>query len=158
MLAAFTRSTPGALIEEKTYSIAWHYRQCDPGLANRRAAEISEALEAKATEAGLQLLDGDKVLELRNPAFNKGRSARKVVAAGKYDFILAIGDDTTDEDMFAALPTGAVTIKVGTHVTAASYFVSNYKEVRALLEGQLASGEKAIQSSDIGLQIVGKAS
>lgn len=134
VLGAFTRSTPGALIEEKSYSIAWHYRQCEPGLANRRVAEITEALQGLAAQNGLQLLSGDKVLEFRNPAINKGRAASRAMAAYKYDFIMAIGDDTTDEDMFAALPGGAVTIKVGTHVTAASYFVSNYKEVRTLLQ------------------------
>lgn len=150
ILEAFARATPGALIEEKTYSVAWHYRQCEQSLANRRAAEIREALEKKAARAGLQLLDGDKVLEVRNPAFNKGRSARKVIATGKYDFILAIGDDTTDEDMFNALPTGAVTIKVGTHVTAASYFVGNYKEVRALLEGL---SQVNVEKNTLGLRV-----
>jgi trehalose 6-phosphate synthase/phosphatase len=139
-LAAFTRATPGALIEEKNYSIVWHYRQCEPGLANRRIAEIRQALEAKAAAQGLQLLDGDKVLEIRNPAINKGKAARKWISGDKYNFILALGDDTTDEDMFAALPAGSVTIKVGTHITAASYFVNNYKEVRALLERLHASG------------------
>jgi trehalose 6-phosphate synthase/phosphatase len=134
ILEAFTRSTPGALIEEKTYSIAWHYRQCEPSMANRRAAEIREALSSKATHYGLQLLEGDKVIEIRNPGINKGKAARKWITAGKYDFIMAVGDDKTDEDMFTALPFGSVTIKSGTHITAASYFVNNYKEVRAVLE------------------------
>jgi trehalose 6-phosphate synthase/phosphatase len=132
-LNAFTRTTPGALVEEKSYSVAWHYRQCDPTLAHRRVAEIREALEPKAAQAGLQLLDGDKVLEFRNPALNKGRVARKVISSGKYNFIMAIGDDTTDEDMFAVMPPGTVSIKVGTPLTTASYFVNNYKEVRELL-------------------------
>ena len=143
-------------MEEKSYSIAWHYRQCEPGLANRRAAEIREALEGKAAHAGLQLLEGDKVIEFRNPAINKGRAARKALNAEKYDFIMAIGDDTTDEDMFTALPTGAVTIKVGTHVTAASYFVNNYEEVRALLE-QLGESNMVIKEG-VGLHVMGKAS
>lgn len=133
-LAAFTRATPGALIEEKSFSIVWHYRQCELSLAQRRVAEIRKALEAKARAQGLELVDGDKVLEIRNPAINKGKAARKWLSGDKYDFILAMGDDTTDEDMFAALPAGSVTIKVGTHITAAAYFVNNYKEVRAMLE------------------------
>jgi trehalose 6-phosphate synthase/phosphatase len=134
VLNAFTRATPGSLIEEKTYSIAWHYRQCDPELGNMRAKEVTQALEKKVTETGLQLLLGDKVIEVKNLGINKGKAASKWMAKDKYDFVLAIGDDTTDEDMFKALPTGAVTIKVGSNVTAASYFVNNYKEVRSLLE------------------------
>ena len=134
ILNAFTRATPGAITEEKSYSIAWHYRQCEPQAANRRAAELRQALRRKATEAGLQLLEGDKVIEFRNPAINKGLAARKAMAADKYDFIAAIGDDNTDEDMFAVMPPGTVTIKVGTHITTASYFVRSYEEVRALLD------------------------
>lgn len=157
VLQAFTRSTPGALIEEKSFSLAWHYRQCEASLANRRAAEIMQALEGKAAAAGLQILDGDKVLEFRNPAFNKGRSASRAMNHEKFDFILGVGDDTTDEDMFAALPSGAVTIKVGTHITAASYFVSNYKEVRALLK---RLGECNINVHDRlnNVQLISKAS
>jgi trehalose 6-phosphate synthase/phosphatase len=153
VLAAFTRSTPGALIEEKTYSISWHYRQCEAGLANRRVAEIREALESKATRLGLQLLNGDKVIEIRNPGINKGKTAIKLTYDAKYDFIMAIGDDATDEDMFSALPSGAVTIKVGTRVTAASNFVNNYTEVRALLH-QLRNSDIRVQESAT-LQLTG---
>jgi trehalose 6-phosphate synthase/phosphatase len=152
-LAAFTRSTPGALIEEKAYSIAWHYRQCEPGLANRRVAEIREALESKAAGLGLQLLNGDKVIELRNPGINKGKMAIKLMNAAKYDFIMALGDDTTDEDMFSAMPTGSITIKIGAHTTAASHFVNNYKEVRALLD-QLKNSNIRVEESTV-MQLAG---
>ncbi len=100
-----------------------------------------------AAQAGLQILEGDMVIELRNPAFNKGHAAQRALSTEKYDFILAIGDDRTDEDMFNVLPPGSVTIKVGTHTTAASYFVSNYRRVRELLE-VLASTQDPVSNTE----------
>ncbi|MBS1616028.1 MAG: bifunctional alpha,alpha-trehalose-phosphate synthase (UDP-forming)/trehalose-phosphatase [Bacteroidetes bacterium] len=139
-LNGFTRATPGALIEEKSYSIVWHYRQCDPFLAQRRVAEIRNALEKNAQAEGLQLLDGNKVLEIRNPAINKGRATRRWLHSEPYDFILAAGDDTTDEDMFKALPTGSVSLRVGSKRSAASFFVKDYKALRRILEQLHHSG------------------
>lgn len=133
-LGKFCRSTPGSLIEEKSYSIVWHFRQCDPILAQQRIAEIKKDFEQNANADGLQLLDGNKVLEIRNPAINKGRATRRWLNDDKYDFILAAGDDTTDEDMFQALPTGTVSIRVGARRSTASYFVKDYKALRRILK------------------------
>lgn len=134
VLHAFTRATPGAMIEEKSFSLAWHYRNCDARLARRRVAEIRKALEQRVQQEGLQLLGGDKVLEIRNPTINKGSATTALLEHEKFDFILAIGDDTTDEDMFRVLPPGSVTIKVGTNRTSASYYLRHYARVRRLLE------------------------
>jgi trehalose 6-phosphate synthase/phosphatase len=64
-------------------------------------------------ELNLQVIDGNKVVEVKKTAFNKGTAARTFVENGNYDFVLAIGDDTTDEDMFEALPDDSFTIKIG---------------------------------------------
>ena len=151
ILNAFTRATPGALIEEKAYSLAWHYRQCDHDLGNMRAQEIIEALDKKTAEAGLQLLAGDKVVEIKNAGINKGIAAKKWMTRQRYDFILAVGDDTTDEDMFKALGGNGITVKVGTNNTAATYFVNNYKEVRRLLERVLESAHHFNKTLDLQL-------
>jgi trehalose 6-phosphate synthase/phosphatase len=146
VLEEYTRHVPGAQIEEKSFSIAWHYRRCEPVAGKRYASEVRELLQPMAARAGLQILEGDMVIELRNPAFNKGQATQRILSMEKHDFILAIGDDRTDEDMFNALPTGSVTIKVGTHNTAASYFLSNYRRVRELLE-VLATNQNSLNGS-----------
>jgi trehalose 6-phosphate synthase/phosphatase len=83
---------------------------------------------------GLQLLSGNKVIEVKNTEVNKGKATLKLIDQDEYDFILAIGDDYTDEDIFKALPDDAISIKVGTDLSAARYFVEDYKEVRSLLD------------------------
>ena len=52
----------------------------------------------------LHILQGDKVVEIKSPRFTKGSETLRLLRQERYDFILALGDDTTDDDMFAALP------------------------------------------------------
>ena len=47
--------------------------------------------------------------------------------------MLAIGDDHTDEDIFKVLPDTAYTIKVGSSMSAASYYLRSPQEVRSFL-------------------------
>jgi trehalose 6-phosphate synthase/phosphatase len=64
---------------------------------------------------------------------DKGSVASRLLSNGEYDFVLAVGDDKTDEDMFRALADKAVTIKIGTGNTIAQYSLSNQVEVINLL-------------------------
>ena len=50
-----------------------------------------------------------------------------------YDFVIALGDDWTDEYTFEAMPERAITIKVGTKSTSARYYVEDVATVRNLL-------------------------
>jgi trehalose 6-phosphate synthase/phosphatase len=125
--------TPGSFIEEKTYSLVWHYRNAQKGLGELRANELMNNLKYIANDKGLQLLPGDKVLEVKNMEINKGKAALTLVDKKEYDFIIAFGDDYTDEDVFKALPDSAVTIKVGGNLSAAKFYLRNPTEVRKLL-------------------------
>ena len=64
---------------------------------------------------------------------NKGKAALNWLYGKQPDFILALGDDHTDEDIFRALPNDAFTIKVGNNISEAKYYLNDYKEVRKLL-------------------------
>jgi trehalose 6-phosphate synthase/phosphatase len=133
VLETYVDRTPGSFIEEKTYSLVWHYRNAQKGLGELRANELMNNLKYIASDKGLQLLPGDKVLEVKNIEVNKGKAAVMLVEKNNYDFIIAFGDDYTDEDVFKALPESALTIKVGGNVSAAKFYVRNPQEVRKLL-------------------------
>lgn len=129
----YARRTPGAFIEEKSFSLAWHYRKVEEGLGSLRAHELMADIKHFVSDQGLQLLQGDKVVEIKSITVNKGKAAKRWLEKDDYDFVMAIGDDYTDEDTFKAMPDDAITIKVGNNVSAATYFMSSYAEVRALL-------------------------
>ena len=130
----FASRTPGAFVEEKSYSLAWHYRRVETGLGQLRANELSADVSHFLTDRGLQLLMGDKVIEIKSTAVNKGKAVQRWLDKEEYNFILAIGDDHTDEDTFKAVPAESITIKVGSHLSAASYYLADYQQVRLLLQ------------------------
>lgn len=134
VMETFVDNTPGALIEEKEYSLAWHYRKADAEMATVRTMELKHVLKSLLFNNALSVLDGNKVLEVKNSSINKGIAASRLIANDEYDFIFAIGDDWTDEFMFEELPEDAYTVKVGNVKTAAHYYINDNSEVLQLLE------------------------
>lgn len=134
VLESFTDRTPGAFIEEKDFSLVWHYRKVEESLGELRTNELMNTLRYLVEDKGLQLLPGNKVVEIKNIEINKGKAVLNFIQDRNYDFIMAIGDDHTDEDIFKALPADAITIKVGSHVSAASFYTGNYIDVRNFLK------------------------
>ncbi len=124
---------PGSIIEEKDYSMVWHYRKADPDQASYISRELMDDLMNLTSNMDVQIIQGSKVIEIRNTGINKGTLANHLRDSKKYDFVLAIGDDVTDEDMFKSLPGYAYTIKVGMKTSYAKYNLQNYIEVRKLL-------------------------
>jgi trehalose 6-phosphate synthase/phosphatase len=125
--------TPGTFIEEKNYSLVWHYRKADPELGLMRANELKDELTSFVANHNLEIMEGNKVIEIKNSGVNKGRAANKFLINKHFDFIFGIGDDWTDEYLFEELPEIATTVKVGLKNTSAKYNLETPKEVRKLL-------------------------
>ncbi|MEX0882576.1 MAG: trehalose-phosphatase [Cyclobacteriaceae bacterium] len=126
--------TPGAFIEEKHHSLVWHYRKVESGLGDLRMRELFSHLKYMASGHNLQVLEGNMVLEIKRPDINKGRAALAMMKGENFDFVMALGDDWTDEDTFKAMPKTAYTVRVGYAYTQANYNIKSPKEVRVLLE------------------------
>ncbi|RKR83856.1 trehalose 6-phosphate synthase /trehalose 6-phosphatase [Mucilaginibacter gracilis] len=133
ILESYVDRTPGSFIEEKTYSLVWHFRKVEDGLGELRSNELMSNLKYLVLDKGLQILPGDKVIEVKNMEINKGKASLTLLANQDYDLIMALGDDHTDEDIFKALPPEAITIKIGSNNSAAKYYLRNPFEVRRLL-------------------------
>jgi trehalose 6-phosphate synthase/phosphatase len=142
ILDAYTDRTPGTFVEEKSYSLAWHYRKTERGLGELRANEIINNLRVLAADKGVQIMPGNKVVEFRNVEVNKGKAALNWLYENEGDFILAMGDDHTDEDIFKAMPNNAITIKVGRELSEAKFYLNDYKEARSLLNTILESTQQ----------------
>jgi len=132
--------TAGTFVEEKDYSLVWHYRKADPELAQIRGRELMDNLMDLTKNLDLTVTEGNKIIEVRSAGINKGKAAQMWVNKDRPGFILAIGDDVTDEDTFEALPDQAYTIKVGFGNTEARLKLNSTKEVRALLKQLVRSG------------------
>ncbi|MFX1520012.1 MAG: bifunctional alpha,alpha-trehalose-phosphate synthase (UDP-forming)/trehalose-phosphatase [Promethearchaeota archaeon] len=144
LLELYVDRTPGALIEEKDFSLAWHYRRVDPELALIRAGELKAALLDLLANLNVAFLEGNKVIEIKNVGINKGKAALNWISKDTWNLILAIGDDVTDEDIFAVIPKSGYSIKVGLGPSHAKFSVKSFREVRSLLKEleAIESGKK----------------
>ncbi|MBI4209839.1 MAG: bifunctional alpha,alpha-trehalose-phosphate synthase (UDP-forming)/trehalose-phosphatase [Deltaproteobacteria bacterium] len=134
ILQVFSDRLPGAFIEEKEYAIAWHFRKADPELASLRCKELLDDLILFTANIDIQVLQGNKVVEIRNAGISKGTAAMRFLSKDAYDFILAIGDDNTDEDLFQILPKSADSIRIGLTSTHAQFNLPSHKQVLSLLQ------------------------
>ncbi len=139
ILRVYVAQVAGSLFEEKEFSLAWHYRRCDPELGAQRAKELIDELTRYTANLDVQVLEGKKVVEVRNSGVNKGAAALLVASELSPDFVLAVGDDETDEDLFRALPPDAISIRVGAPFSHARFRMNDYRDVRRLLARLVAT-------------------
>ena len=133
VMQLFVLRCAGSFVEEKTNTIAWHYRNTQTGLGFSRSRELLNTLSQLTQNTTLQVIDGNKVVEVRIAGFDKGTTALKILNEQDPDFVLCMGDDTTDEDMFKALEGEAYTIKINTGASAAQYTILSQQRVVPLL-------------------------
>jgi trehalose 6-phosphate synthase/phosphatase len=139
ILELFVDRTPGSFIEEKEFSLGWHYRKTGPGLGEVRARELVTDLLNLTSNLNLQVLEGSRIIEVKNAGINKGQAALQWIPRKTWDFTLAIGDDLTDEDIFKVLPTTAWSIKVGFSTSAAQLNLRSTSQVTSLLTEMIKS-------------------
>ncbi|MEP7320497.1 MAG: bifunctional alpha,alpha-trehalose-phosphate synthase (UDP-forming)/trehalose-phosphatase [Saprospiraceae bacterium] len=134
VMDTYVDRTPGSFIEEKNYGLVWHYRGVEVGLGELRSRELMSHLRYLASSKGLQVLEGDKVVEVKNMEVNKGITAFKFISKNPEDINIAIGDDWTDEDTFSVMPADSITIKVGHSASRAKYHLDTVGDVRNFLK------------------------
>jgi trehalose 6-phosphate synthase/phosphatase len=134
VLEKYASKTPGAFVETKIEALVWHYRKGNAYHAHKYLVILKRVLKPLAKKYHLQVNQGNKILEIRPVGIDKGTSAAAWIRDTNPDFVLALGDDYTDEDMFASLPASAYTLKVGRGNTKASYRLKNPTAVLNFLE------------------------
>ena len=141
ILQQFTDATPGARLEIKTASIAWHYREAQPEFGLRQAHDLRTLLGETLGNQPIEVLEGDKVIEVRLRGVSKAAVAARLREGGaRGELVIAIGDDRTDEDLFRALPDTSITVAVGRRPSRARFRVADYRAVRELLRSLIVNG------------------
>ncbi len=134
-MSVFADRCPGSFLEEKDLSVAWHYRNADHELGFTRSRELHHRLTELGNHLDFQVMEGKKLIEVRPRGIDKGQAAQRWIGKEDWDFILAVGDDRTDEDLFRAIPEGSWSIRVGLVQTSAKYNLNNQKDVMRMLNG-----------------------
>jgi trehalose 6-phosphate synthase/phosphatase len=122
-------------VEEKEFSISWHYRNAGSEHGKLRARELFNDIHEYAAQLGVQLLMGNKIVEAKVNGANKGLVVKNHIFNETYDFVFAAGDDKTDEDMFRYLAATdkSYTVKVGPEASFAKYNLMTPEMVVRLL-------------------------
>jgi trehalose 6-phosphate synthase/phosphatase len=138
LMRDFCDRTPGSRVEKKAASLAWHHRGSDPKLGAWRANELINQLEGRLSGQAFSVLMGARVVEVRHVTMTKAAAVGAILAANsECDFVLAAGNDRTDEDMFQAVAASAVpsaSIFVGGLNTSAEFFVESPDELLQRLD------------------------
>jgi trehalose 6-phosphate synthase/phosphatase len=141
VLEVFADRLPGSIVERKEVSVAWHWRAAEPEIGQARARELVDALDGLEIGPDAQVLVGKKVVEVRPATANKGTAAIAALAGLADPLVVAAGDDATDEDLFAALPASAWTLRVGPGESRARRNLDSLHDLRRLL-GELAAADR----------------
>jgi trehalose 6-phosphate synthase/phosphatase len=140
ILEHFVDRTPGSFIEEKEFSLVWHYRMADLEFGEWLANDLVANLEHMLADSPVRAVKGQKIVEVKLIWANKGQVYSRLRQLDhQFDLIMAAGDDATDEDLFSQLPEDAWTIHIGRNRSRAKYYLSKPEEMVSLLTELLES-------------------
>ncbi len=145
ILKLYSSRTPGSFVEDKGHAVTWHYRNSPNEFADFLANKLTFELEESLTNQPVQVNRGKKVIEVKSVNANKGYFVEQWLQRREYlpDIVIAIGDDTTDEDMFDMLQgrsdVKTFCIKVGKEKSHARYSLPDQGRVGDFLENLLES-------------------
>ncbi|WP_145198966.1 bifunctional alpha,alpha-trehalose-phosphate synthase (UDP-forming)/trehalose-phosphatase [Planctomycetes bacterium Poly30] len=134
MLESVTGRVHGSHVEEKPEGLAWHYRGAEPESAAWQAHELYQHLGEIMADENLEIMRGNKVLEIRPSGISKANGLATVLGrrAKAPDLVVIAGDDVTDESMFRAFPE-ALSVLVGSRASSARFRVEAPENFRTLL-------------------------
>lgn len=145
ILKLYTLRTPESFIEDKGHGVTWHYRNSPREFADFLANKLFFELEETLTNLPVQVKRGKKVIEVKSIHANKGYFVQQWISGAKEkpDVVIALGDDTTDEDMFLLLQERdditPYCIKVGKEKSAANYYIQDQNQVNLFLKNFIYS-------------------
>src|SRR3982075_1665687 len=142
-LAAIARLSPGILLEDKGYSLALHYRLAPH--AEKAIYEAVSLIRADLPNAPIEVLPGKCVCEIKHSGFNKATGVSELMTHEPFRGRrpIFIGDDVTDETVFAIIPDfGGFAFSVGRRAQGVADHFDEPRDVREWL-ARLLDNEKA---------------
>ncbi|XP_030547278.1 probable alpha,alpha-trehalose-phosphate synthase [UDP-forming] 7 [Rhodamnia argentea] len=150
VMQLYTEATDGSSIEKKESALVWHHRDADPGFGSSQAKEMLDHLESVLANEPVAVKSGQYIVEVKPQGVSKGVVAEKILSLmaenrRQADFVLCIGDDRSDEDMFeifgSAIASGILSpnasvfaCTVGQKPSKAKYYLDDTSEVVLMLE------------------------
>lgn len=151
VMKQYTESTDGSCIESKESALVWHFEDADPDFGSCQSKELLDHLENVLSNEPAVVKRGQHIVEVKPQGVTKGSVAEKVLSTlmkseSFPDFVMCIGDDRSDEDMFESissivsspsLPSAPeiFACTVGQKPSKAKYYLDDTTDVLRLLRG-----------------------
>ncbi|XVE85039.1 hypothetical protein DITRI_Ditri17bG0060500 [Diplodiscus trichospermus] len=151
VMSLYREATDGSSIETKESAVVWHHKDADPDFGSCQAKELLDHLENVLANEPAVVKRGQHIVEVKPQGVSKGLVAEKVllrmVNGGKPpDFVMCVGDDKSDEDMFESILTSVsnpslpaapeiFACTVGRKPSKAKYYLDDAADVLKLLQG-----------------------
>lgn len=151
ILQSFKAKTEGSFIVKKEATIAWYYKECDSYFGHLQANELTSHLNNIFEGGKIDVVNGKDCVEIKPKNVNKGYFISHIIQKeflnGKTpDFVLAIGDDEGDEEMFKYLTSVESQLRrigkdittfgvtVGKKPSTAKYYLNEVNEIILYLD------------------------
>ncbi|XP_071685823.1 probable alpha,alpha-trehalose-phosphate synthase [UDP-forming] 7 [Rutidosis leptorrhynchoides] len=164
VMKLYTEATDGSSIETKESALVWQYRDADPGFGFAQAKEMLDHLESVLANEPVAVKSGQYIVEVKPQEASKGLVAEKIFTSmaekgRQADFVLCIGDDRSDEDMFEiignaisknmiSVNTNVFACTVGQKPSKAKYYLDDTSEVIFMLENLAEATDTPVTSED----------
>ncbi|XP_044489523.1 alpha,alpha-trehalose-phosphate synthase [UDP-forming] 6-like isoform X2 [Mangifera indica] len=151
VMKLYTETTDGSTIEDKETALVWCYEDADPDFGSCQAKELLDHLESVLANEPVTVKSGQNLVEVKPQGVSKGLVAKRLLStmqekAMSPDFVLCIGDDRSDEDMFEVIissmagpsiaPKAEVfACTVGRKPSKAKYYLDDTVEIVRLMQG-----------------------
>lgn len=101
----YTETTDGSMIDDRETSLVWCYEDADPDFGSCQAKELLDHLESVLANEPVTVKSGQNIVEVKPQGVSKGLVAKRLLSTMQErgmlaDFVVCIGDDRSDEDMF----------------------------------------------------------
>ncbi|KAL6505870.1 Alpha,alpha-trehalose-phosphate synthase 6 UDP-forming [Orobanche hederae] len=160
VMQLYTETTDGSVIEFKETAMGWCYEDADPDFGSCQAKELLDHLESVLTNEPVTVKSGSNCVEVKPQGVSKGLVAKRLLSTMQEkgmspDFVLCIGDDRSDEDMFEVITSSidgpsiapraeVFACTVGRKPSRAKYYLDDTVEIVRLMKGLASVAEQMI--------------
>ncbi|XP_073001058.1 alpha,alpha-trehalose-phosphate synthase [UDP-forming] 5 [Typha latifolia] len=163
VMKLYTETTDGSTIETKESALVWHYQYADPDFGSCQAKELLDHLESVLANEPVSVKSGQHIVEVKPQGVTKGLVAERLLSTMQQkgicaDFVLCIGDDRSDEDMFEVInsaicgpclsPTAEVfACTVGQKPSRAKYYLEDTAEIIRMLQALATASVQTVRAA-----------
>ncbi|KAI4369047.1 hypothetical protein MLD38_017538 [Melastoma candidum] len=156
----YTETTDGSTIENKETSLRWSYEDADPDFGSCQAKELIDHLESVLANEPVVIKRGQSAVEVKPQGVSKGLVAKRMLSEMQEkgvspDFVMCIGDDRSDEDMFKVITSSVASscispnaevfaCTVGQKPSKAKYYLDDTAEIVRLMQGLASVSQELI--------------